>query len=53
MNGDYLVETFLPLGMRMQGSEVEDGDVKKVAQAFCLVQVVDVVVVAGRRRQPQ
>lgn len=30
------------------GSKVEDGDVEKVAQAFCLVQVVYVVVVAGR-----
>lgn len=36
---------------RIGGSEVEDGDVEKVAQAFRLVQVVYVVVVAGRRRQ--
>lgn len=34
-----------------RGSEVEDGDVEKVAQAFRLVQIVYVVVVAGWRGQ--
>lgn len=33
------------------GSEVEDGDVEKVAKAFRLVQVVYVVMVAGRGGQ--
>lgn len=33
------------------GSEVENGHVEEVAQAFCLVQVVYVVVVAGWRGQ--
>lgn len=36
-----------------QRSEVEDGHVEKVAQAFRLVQVVYVVVVAGRRGQAE
>lgn len=30
-----------------QGSEVENGDVEKVTEAFCLVQVVYVVMVTG------
>lgn len=35
----------------IRGSEVEDGDVEKVAKAFRLVQVVYVVMVAGRGGQ--
>lgn len=32
---------------RHRGSEVENGDVEKVTEAFCLVQVVYVVMVTG------
>lgn len=35
------------------GSEVEDGHVEEVAEALRLIQVVDVVVVAGWRRQAE
>lgn len=35
------------------GSEVKDGDVEEVTEALGLIQVVDVVVVAGRRRQAE
>lgn len=36
-----------------RGSEVEDGDVKQVAEAFRLIQVVYVVVIAGWGGQTQ
>lgn len=40
-------------GRAQEVAGLEDGHVEEVTQAFTLVQIVDVVMVTGRRRQPQ